>query len=92
MPLLPVLHHGPLFLHVLDDRGDAEVHLSRIRLFRVPGFSGSTTGGTGSGSGSSSRQEHVMHAMTAINKYPNVFIFFNFMFFILSPLSRRIPV
>ena len=29
---------------------------------------------------------------TAINKYPNVFIFFNFMFFILSPLSRRIPV
>lgn len=55
-------------------------------------FSGSITGGTGSGSGSSSRQEHVMHAMTAINKYPNVFIFFNFMFFILSPLSRRIPV
>ncbi len=57
-----------------------------------PGFFGSITGGTGFGSGSSSQQEHVMHAMTAINKYPNVFIFFNFMFFILSPLSRRIPV
>ena len=60
--------------------------------YGLTGFSGSITGGTGSGSGSSSRQEHVMHAMTAINKYPNVFIFFNFMFFILSPLSRRIPV
>ena len=66
--------------------------ISKKILYQVPGFSGSITGGTGSGSGSSSRQEHVMHAMTAINKYPNVFIFFNFMFFILSPLSRRIPV
>ena len=91
MPLLPVLHHGPLFLHVLDDRR------CRGTPFPYPALPGFRDFRLHYGRNRVRQwflipQEHVMHAMTAINKYPNVFIFFNFMFFILSPLSRRIPV
>ena len=75
--------------------GDAEVHTFPVFPGFFPGFPGIFRAPLREEPGPAvflipAGTCHARH--DAINKYPNVFIFFNFMFFILSPLSRRIPV